>query len=95
MPTVTKTFTYTGTTQVLEIPAGTTSMSYLLYGGAGGGGGGDQAGGGRSGAAGHFIKDTSVDLTSYIGKTMKVAVGGGGAGGAGGGSAAGGGNGKS
>ena len=40
MPTVTKTFTYTGTTQVLEIPAGTTSMSYLLYGGAGGGGGG-------------------------------------------------------
>ena len=47
MPTVTKTFTYTGTTQVLEIPAGTSSMSYTLYGGGGGGGGGDEAGGGR------------------------------------------------
>ena len=45
MPTVTKTFTYTGTTQVLVVPAGTQSMTYDIYGGGGGGGGGDQAGG--------------------------------------------------
>ena len=41
MPTQTKTFTYTGTTQVLTIPAGTTSMDVYLWGSGGGGGGGD------------------------------------------------------
>ena len=95
MPTVTKTFTYTGTTQVLVVPAGTQSMTFDIWGGAGGGGGGDQAGGGRTGAAGHYVENNDVDLTSYVGQTMKVAVGGGGAGGSAGGSAAGGANGKS
>ena len=95
MPTITKTFTYTGTTQVLTIPAGATSMAYDIWGGAGGGGGGDQAGGGRTGAAGHYVEHDSVSLSSYVGDTMRVAVGGGGAGGSAGGSAAGGANGKS
>ncbi len=95
MPTITKTFTYTGTTQVLELPPGTTSMNVTLWGGAGGGGGGDQAGGGRTGAAGHHVVATNVALTSYAGQTMRVAVGGGGGGGSAGGNAAGGANGRS
>lgn len=95
MPTITKTFTYTGTTQVLIVPPGTTSMDVHLWGGAGGGGGGDQSGPGRVGASGGYVTATSIDMTSHIGKTLKVAVGGGGAGGTGGGSAPGGNNGKS
>jgi len=96
MPTQTKTFTYTGTTQVLTIPAGTTSMDVYLWGGGGGGGGGDQSGPGQVGAGGHFVSATSIALSAYANQTMRVAVGGGGAGGtthAGG--AAGGANGKS
>jgi len=79
MPTITKTFTYTGTTQVLTIPPGTTSMDVHLWGGAGGGGGGDQGGPGRVGASGGYVTATSIDMTSHIGKILKVAVGGGGA----------------
>ena len=60
MPTVTKTFTYTGTTQVLVVPAGPQSMTLDIWGGAGGGGGGDQAGDGRSGAAGHHVEHNDV-----------------------------------
>ena len=96
MPTQTKTFTYTGTTQVLTIPAGTTSMDVYLWGGGGGGGGGDQSGPGQVGAGGHFVSATSIALSAYANQVMRVAVGGGGAGGtthAGG--AAGGANGKS
>lgn len=95
MATVTKIFNYTGTIQYLTIPSGTTSVDVYAWGGAGGGGGGDSAGPGRSGAAGHFVKKTSLSLTSYVGKVITVAVGGGGAGGSGGGGASGGSNGKS
>lgn len=95
MPTITKTFLYTGTTQQVEIPAGTTSMDISIWGGAGGGGGPDAAGAGASGAAGHYVTASSIDLTSYVGQTLKVGVGGGGAGGSGGGNAPGGTNGKS
>lgn len=96
MPTITKTFNYTGTTQVLTIPPGTSSIDVHLWAGAGGGGGGDQAGPGRSGSAGHYVSATSVAITNDdIGRVLKVAVGGGGAGGGSGGNAAGGSNGKS
>ena len=95
MPTVTKTFTYTGTAQNLVVPAGTTSAAIYLWGGGGGGGGGDQAGGGRSGAGGNHTVHTSLSFTAYKGKTLSVGVGGGGGGGAAGGSAPGGANGKS
>ena len=67
MPTVTNTFIYTGTTQELTIPAGTTSISVYMWGGAGGGGGSDSAGPGRSGAAGHYITKTGISMTSSIG----------------------------
>ena len=95
MPTVTKTFTYTGTAQNLVVPAGTTSAAIYLWGGGGGGGGGDQAGGGRAGAGGNHAVHTSLSFTAYKGKTLSVGVGGGGGGGAAGGSAPGGANGKS
>ncbi len=94
MPTITKSFIYTGTTQVIVIPAGTTSIDAYIWGGAGGGGGSDRNSGG-SGSAGHYVTDTAIAMTSHVGKTMKVAVGGGGAGGSSGSSAAGGTNGKS
>ena len=94
MPTITKSFIYTGTTQVIVIPAGTTSIDAYIWGGAGGGGGHDRHTPG-SGSAGHYVTDTAIAMTSHISKTMKVAVGGGGAGGSSGSSAAGGTNGKS
>ena len=94
MPTVTKTFTYSGTLQQVTIPAGTTSIDIYLWGGAGGAGGADAAGGGGNGAAGHHVKKTAYSVTSNIGDTLEVAVGGGGAGGASGGNANGGNNGK-
>jgi hypothetical protein len=90
MPTVVKTFTYTGTTQQVTIPAGTTSMDISLWGGGGGGGGGDAGGPGGVGAAGHYVTASAIDLTSYVGQTLKVGVGGGGGGGASGGGAPGG-----
>jgi hypothetical protein len=75
MPTQTKTFTYTGTTQVLTIPAGTTSMDVYLWGGGGGGGGGDQSGPGQVGAGGHFVSATSIALSAYANQVMRVAGG--------------------
>ena len=95
MPTIVKTFTYTGTKQEVAIPAGTVSMNISMWGGGGGGGGSDSAGPGRPGAAGHYVTKSSFDLKPYIGQTLTVAVGGSGAGGSSGGGAAGGKNGKS
>ena len=73
MPTVTSTFTYTGTLQQVAIPAGTTTIDMYLWGGAGGGGGSDRHAGGV-GAAGHHVKKTGYDVTSNIGDTLTVAV---------------------
>ena len=94
MPTVTKTFTFSGTLQQATIPAGTTSIDIYLWGGAGGAGGADAAGAGGNGAAGHHVKKTAYSVTSNVGDTLEVAVGGGGAGGASGSNANGGNNGK-
>ena len=94
MPTVTKTFNYTGTLQQAIVPAGTTSIDVHLWGGAGGGGGPDATLGG-TGAAGHHVSATGISMTSHVGKTITVAVGGGGAGGGRGANAPGGTNGKS
>jgi len=95
MPTLTKTFIYTGTVNELVIPAGTTSIDVHLWGGAGGGGSSDAGGPGGYGAAGHYVTATSISLTSNVGDTIKIVVGGGGGGGSSGGGAPGGGNGKS
>ena len=95
MPTITKIFNYTGTTQTTTIPAGASSLQVHLWGGAGGGGGGDAGGPGGVGAAGHYVTASGIDISSYVGQTLKVGVGGGGAGGASGGGAPGGTNGKS
>jgi len=95
MPTITKIFTYTGTTQQATIPAGAASMDMYLWGGGGGGGGGDSAGPGRQGAAGHYVQKTSYSLLGLAGDTLTIGVGGSGAGGSGGGNAAGGFNGRS
>ena len=51
MPTVVKTFNYTGTLQQATIPAGSTSIDVYLWAGAGGGGGSDAGGPGGTGAA--------------------------------------------
>ena len=96
MPTINKTFNYTGTLQQTTIPVGTTSIDVYLWGGAGGGGGADAGGPGGTGAAGHFLEHTGFSISSaQIGTTLEVAVGGGGAGGTSGGGAPGGTNGKS
>jgi len=96
MATVVKTFNYTGTLQQATIPAGTTSIDVHLWGGAGGGGGSDAGGPGGTGAAGHYVTETGINISSSdVGKTLEVAVGGGGAGGSSGGGAPGGSNGKS
>ena len=95
MVAVVKSFIYTGTLQEATIPAGTTTIDMYLWGGAGGGGGGDAGGPGGTGSAGHHVKKTGYAVTSNIGDTITVAVGGGGAGGSGGSSAPGGDNGKS
>ena len=95
MATVTKTFYYTGTLQLADIPIGVNTLDLYLWGGGGGSGGSDATGPGSDGAAGHFISKTSLDMTSYDGvKSMVVAVGGGGAGGVSGKDAEGGKNGQ-
>ena len=66
MPTITKTFNYTGTLQEAIIPAGTTSIDVHLWGGAGGGGSSDQGGPGASGAAGHHVSKTGITISSSI-----------------------------
>ena len=79
MPTITKTFTYTGQFQIADVPPGTTLLTVHLWGGGGGAGGPDTAGDGADGAAGHYVTATDIDMTSYAGvKTIGVAVGGGG-----------------
>ena len=94
MPTVIKKFVYSGTLQQVSVPAGTTSVDMYLWGGAGGAGGADAGGPGGNGAAGHHVSKTGYSLTSNVGDTLEVAVGGGGAGGASGNNANGGNNGK-
>ncbi len=79
MPTVTKTFTYTGTRQEAIIPPGAVSVQFHIWGGGGGGGGGDRAGPGRSGAAGHYVTGT-LNLVGTVGQTLALGVGGGAAG---------------
>ena len=79
MPTVIKTFTYTGTKQQTVIPAGANSVEFHIWGGGGGGGGGDRAGPGRSGSAGHYATGT-IDLTAASGQILALGVGGGAAG---------------
>ena len=74
MPTVIKTFTYTGTKQQTVIPAGATSVEFHIWGGGGGGGGGDRAGPGRSGSAGHYATGT-IDLTAASGQVLALGVG--------------------
>ena len=39
MATITKTFNYTGTLQMAEVPIGTTELAIYLWGGGGGSGG--------------------------------------------------------
>ena len=85
MPALSNTFLYSGTLQQVVIPAGTTSIDVYLWGGGGGGGSSDAGGPGGVGAAGHHVAATSISMTSNIGKTLTVAVGGGGAGGSSGG----------
>ncbi len=95
MAAIINTFLYSGTLQQVEIPPGTQSIDVHLWGGAGAGGGSDAGGPGGTGAAGHHVSATGISMTSNIGKTLTVAVGGGGAAGTSGGGAAGGTNGKS
>ena len=72
MPTVVKTFNYTGTLQQATIPAGSTSIDVYLWGGAGGGGGSDAGGPGGTGAAGHHVKKTTLAISSaQIGTTLE------------------------
>ena len=79
MPTVTKTFDYSGQVQLAELPAGANSVTMHLWGGAGGPGGPDSSGDGADGAAGHYVTVTDLDISSYAGvKSIAVAVGGGG-----------------
>lgn len=79
MPTIIKSFNYTGQLQIAELPSGTVTMSMHLWGGAGGCGGPDHAGDGADGAAGHYVTVTDLDVSAYAGvKTICVAVGGGG-----------------
>ena len=69
MPTITKTFLYTGTLNQATIPAGTNSIDMYLWGGAGGGGGTDSQPGGV-GAAGHYVVKTSYTVNSNNGDTF-------------------------
>jgi hypothetical protein len=79
MPTITKSFNYTGQLQIADLPAGTSTVTMHLWGGAGGCGGPDTAGDGADGAAGHYVTVTDLDVSAYAGaKKICVAVGGGG-----------------
>jgi len=94
-PNDTYTFTYDGLKWTGTIPAGAQSMSIYLWGGGGGGGAQETAGANGVGAGGHYVLHSSIDLTSHVGETIALGVGGGGGGGANGGGAAGGFNGRS
>ena len=78
MPTIIKTFNYSGQLQLADLPAGTKSVTMHLWGGAGGCGGPDTAGDGADGAAGHYVTVTDLDISAYAGvKKIAVGVGGG------------------
>ena len=94
MPTIIKTFSYTGTTQQATVLPGTSTIDIELWGGGGGGGGADRNPGG-TGAGGSYVVATGIDVSALVGQTIKIGVGGGGSGGSSGGGAAGGTNGKS
>jgi len=79
MPTISKTFNYSGQLQLADLPAGTNTVTMHLWGGAGGCGGPDTAGDGADGAAGHYVTVTDLDISAYAGvKKIAVGVGGGG-----------------
>jgi len=94
-PNDTYTFTYDGVKWTGTIPAGAISMKVYLWGGGGGGGAQETSGSDGYGAAGHYATHETIDLTSYVGETITIGVGGGGAGGSNGGGVAGGTNGRS
>lgn len=94
-PNDTYTFTYDGVKWTGTIPAGAISMKVYLWGGGGGGGAQETSGSDGYGAAGHYATHEVIDLTSYVGETITIGVGGGGAGGSNGGGIAGGSNGRS
>ena len=96
MPTITKTFDYTGQFQIAELPPGATTLTMHLWGGGGGPGGADTQGSVADGAAGHYVTVTDLDISAYAGnKLIGVAVGGGAESGGSGGETDGGRNGKS
>ena len=71
-------FSYTGTVQEVDIPAGTQSIDIYLWGGAAGGGGPDDNPGGP-GTGGQHVKHVGyTGVASNIGNQLQVAVGGGG-----------------
>jgi len=79
MPTITKTFNYSGQLQIADLPAGTNSVTMHLWGGAGGCGGPDTSGDGADGGAGHYVTVANLDISAYAGaKKIAVGVGGGG-----------------
>lgn len=94
-PNDTYTFTYDGVKWTGTVPAGAISMAVYLWGGGGGGGAQETSGSNGVGAAGQYATHSEIDLTSYVGQTITIAVGGGGAGGSNGGGVAGGTNGRS
>lgn len=91
----THTFTYDGLKWDGIIPAGAQSMEIYLWGGGGGGGAQETTGSNGYGAAGQYVTHSSIDLTTHIGESITIGVGGGGGGGSNGGGVAGGTNGRS
>ena len=80
-PNDTYTFTYDGVKWTGTVPAGAISLKVYLWGGGGGGGAQETSGSDGYGAAGHYATHEVIDLTSYVGETITIGVGGGGAGG--------------
>jgi len=94
-PNDTYTFTYDGLKWTGTIPAGAQSMKVYLWGGGGGGGAQETSGANGTGTGGHYVYHASIDLTSHVGETISLGIGGGGGGGSNGGGVAGGFNGRS
>ena len=63
MPSLTKTFNYTGTVQEATILPGTQSIDIYLWGGGGGGGGPDDNPGGHGASGGH-VKHLTYAISS-------------------------------
>jgi len=89
------TFDYDGLKWTGTIPAGALSMEVHIWGGGGGGGAQETSGNNGVGAGGNYVTHSKIDLTSHVGQSIVVGVGGGGGGGTNGGSAVGGFNGRS